>query len=155
MSQFNTSEANKASAMNAQNSMAAQQFNEQLITQVRQFDSDLDYKTGLWNAQNAQAVEQSNIAWRRASNTAGTAAQNASNQQAAQFAFGMSQAEQNYMWQELRDIAARNAAEDQSTKERAMSILSAIYSNPDLMTGKGEKYARDELAIDLENVIGI
>ena len=59
------------------------------------------------------------------------------------------------MWQELRDTAARNAAEDQSTRERAMNVLSAIYGNADLMTDKKTRYARDTLAPRLEKVIGI
>ena len=51
--------------------------------------------------QNAQAVEQSNIAWRRQANTATTAAQNASNQQAAQFAFGVSDSRAKFYMAEI------------------------------------------------------
>ena len=99
------------------------------------FDQELEFRTDQWNAQNAQAVEQSNIAWRRKANTIGTAAQNAANQQAAQFAFNMASAEQNHVWQNLRDSAAFSHAANQSARERAMQIMSSLYGNTEMMTG--------------------
>ena len=118
MQQFNTTEANRIAAINAQNDLAADQFNSQAQTQINLFDQDLAFKADQWNAQNAQAVEQSNIAWRRQCNTADTAAQHEANKMVGQFAFNMSQAEQNYMWQEARDKAAfKQQSKENNSKE--------------------------------------
>ena len=155
MNQFNTSEANRIAAINAQNDLDADKFNSQAQQQVNLFDADLAFKTDQWNAQNAQAVEQSNIAWRRKSNTMDTAAQNESNKMAAQFSFNMSMAEQNYMWQELRDKAAFAQQTSESTSERMMTVLSAIYGNAELMTYKKHSHARDTLAPKIERLLGL
>ena len=155
MNQFNTSEANRTAAINAQNDLAADQFNSQAQQQVNLFDQDLEFKKDQWNAQNAQAVEQSNVAWRRKSNTMDTAAQNESNKMAAQFSFNMSMAEQNYMWQELRDDAAFAQQTMENVKERAMQVLSSIYGNAELMTYKKHSNARDVLAPKLERLLGL
>lgn len=105
MSQFNTSETNRISALNEANDIDAQKFNNQLNTQISQYNSQVEFQREQWNAQNAQAVEQSNINWRRKANTINTAAENAANQQQAGFAYGMASAEQNFVWQSLRDDA--------------------------------------------------
>jgi len=160
MVQFNTAEANKIASINAQNELSAAQFTNQQKQQIAMFDQELSFKADQWNAQNAQAVEQSNIAWRRQANTIDTAAQNEANKAAAQMAFSMSQAEQNFMWQRMRDEAAFAQQTAENTKERAMQILSSIYGNSDLMGSKyapapGTNYARDTLAPRLEKIIDL
>ena len=52
------------------------------------------------------AVLQSNVEWRRKANLIDTAAQNASNQMAAQMQFNLDSAEQSFLWQNLRDEAS-------------------------------------------------
>ena len=153
MNQFNTSETNRNRAINAQNELDAQKFNNQIKSQIRMFDSELDFKTSQWNSQNAQAVEQSNIAWRRQANTIDTAAQNAANQQAAQMTFNMSQAEQDFLWQRLRDEAGYAQLRGENKKERAMQTLSALYGNTELMTDKRDSYARDTVSRNLEDIL--
>ena len=155
MEQFNASEANRTKAINQQNTLDSDKFNNQLVTQINQYNADLDFKTDSWNAQNAQAVEQSNIAWRRSANTATTAAQNAANQAASNFAFNMSTAEQNYLWQKLRDEATFAQATLESDKERALNLLVGIYGNKDLMTenNTASKRARNALAPALEIIL--
>ena len=48
---------------------------------IEKFNETTDFQREQWNAANAQAVEQSNVQWRRQANLADTAAQNAANQQ--------------------------------------------------------------------------
>tara|TARA_R110002020_G_scaffold198231_1_gene399446 strand:+ start:1978 stop:4830 length:2853 start_codon:yes stop_codon:yes gene_type:complete len=152
MTQFNSSEANKVSAINAGNTLEASRFNNQLAVQIEQYDRELEFRTNSWNATNAQAVEQSNVTWRRKANTLETAANNAANQQAAQFAFNLSASEQNFVWQSLRDNAAFNQQTSQNKAERAMQILSAIYGNTELMKKK-ERAIVQPLADSLEFII--
>ena len=142
MEQFNATEANRAEALNAQNKSEADKFNNQLSTQIAQYDSQIEFQREQWNAQNAQAVEQSNINWRRKANTINTAAENAANQQGAQFAFNMSAAEQNFVWQSLRDDAAFSQQSNLAQREQAMQLLSSIYGNSELMGGKHSKFDR-------------
>ena len=150
--QFNATESNKASALDAGNTLEASRFNNQLATQIAQYDNDVQFRTDSWNVANAQAVEQSNVAWRRKQNTLDTAAQNAANQQAAQFAYGITAAEQNYVWQSLRDNAAFNQQTMENTAERGMQILSSIYANTVLMEKSNRGVVRP-LANALERII--
>ena len=75
------------------------------MNQVRQFNEQIDFNREQFNVQNAQAIEQSNIEWRRKANLADTAAQNAINQQNTRMAFDLSTQAQAFLWQELRDQA--------------------------------------------------
>jgi hypothetical protein len=153
MQQFNASETNRVSAINAQNDLAADKFNSELASKVEMFDQQLEFQTDSWNAQNAQAVEQANIEWRRKSNTIDTAAQNAANQAVAKMSFNMSMGEQNYMWQKLRDDAAFSQQSEENAKERAMSLLSSLYGNAELMSdSKGQNVAIN-LGNSLEYII--
>ena len=136
MTQFNAAEKNRMAAMDAGNALEADKFNTQIATQVDQFNSDQDFKAEQWNAANAQAVEQSNVTWRRNINTAETAAQNAANQQSASFQFDMDKTTQTQMWQNLRDDAAFNFQAGQSTIDRKVQILNSALSNAEFMTSK-------------------
>ncbi len=125
--QFNASEKNKMSAQQAGNDLQAQQFNVQMNANIQQFNEQQNFQRDQWNAANAQAIEQSNTQWRRQANTANTAAQNAANQQNAQFAFNLTAQEQTQLWQQLRDEAnyiRQNFENEQSRK--AQMIATAI-----------------------------
>jgi len=65
----------------------------------------MDFERDKFNVANAQAIEQSNLAWRRQVNTINTAAANQVAMQNAQNAFNMSAQAQSFLWQELRDQA--------------------------------------------------
>jgi hypothetical protein len=134
MAQFNAQETNRLAALDSGNALEANKFNAQVIIQVDQFNADQDFKAEQWNAANAQAIEQSNITWRRNTNTAETAAQNAANQQAASFQFDMDKTTQAQLWQTIRDDAAFNFQADQSTIERKVQILNAALQNAEFMT---------------------
>ena len=117
------------------------------------FDQEVEFRTDSWNAQNAQAIEQANIEWRRKANTMDTAAQNASNQAAAKMSFNMSMGEQNYMWQKLRDDAAFTQQSGENSKERAMSLLTSLYGNAELMRDSKGRNVAIALGNSLEFII--
>ncbi len=154
MNQFNASETNRTSAINAQNNLQAQQFNSQLQQQITMFDEELDFKTDQWNAQNAQAVEQANVQWRRQANTINTAAQNEANKMSAQMSFNMTQAEQDFLWQKMRDEAGFTQMTAENKKERAMQVLSALYGNTELMDSKRGDLIQTTVARRLEAILG-
>ena len=153
MQQFNATETNRTNAINVQNNLKAQEFNNQLQQQLTMFEEELDFKASQWNAQNAQAVEQANVQWRRQANTINTAAQNEANKMSAQMSFNMTQSEQDFLWQQMRDQAGFSQMTAENKKERAMQALSAMYGNTELMTEKNS-YARDVVGRRLEVILG-
>ena len=103
------------------------------INQVNQFNAQLDYNRQQWNAANEQAVINSNVNWRRQSNMANTAAQNAVNQQNAQNAFGLTSSALSFLWQELRDQADFDfrAYENENYKEAENNFKFILESKTD------------------------
>ena len=100
------------------------------------FDQELEFRTDSWNAANAQAVEQSNIEWRRKANTLDTAAQNDANRQAAAFQFNLSSNAQAALWQEVRDQATFDQQSSESAKDRALNLLNAALGNDTFLKAK-------------------
>jgi hypothetical protein len=115
--------------VNAGNDLQAEQINAQLTAQVDQFNANVDFQTAQWNAANAQAVEQSNLQWRRSANTADTAAQNAINQQNTQNTFDISSQAQASIWQELRDTAAFTFQGEQNQQDREAQLYATAIGN--------------------------
>ena len=134
MAQFNATEENRVAAINAGNAIDAAKFNNQLTTQLKQFNESMDLQREQWNAANAQAVEQSNIQWRRQANTIDTAAQNAANQENAAKSFQISAADQNFIWQTLRDEAAYLRQSYENNEQRKTTLYATAISN-DIDTG--------------------
>ena len=135
MAQFNTAEENRVAAMNAGNAIDAAKFNNQIKVQVDSFNEQYDLQREQWNAANAQAIEQSNITWRRNANTIDTAATNATNQENAAKAFQISAADQNFIWQELRDEAAYLRQAYENEEQRTTTLYATAISND--VGGKG------------------
>jgi hypothetical protein len=94
----------------------------------------MDLQRDQWNATNAQAIEQSNVQWRRQANTIDTAAINAVNQENAAKAFQISAADQNFMWQEMRDEAVYLRQAYENTEQRKTTLYATAISN-DIDTG--------------------
>ena len=144
MEQFNATQSNAASARDADRLADVSKFNEQLASQIDQFNAKQDFSRKQWNAQNAQIVEASNVEWRRKANTIDTAAQNAVNQQNAQNAFAMSTQAQAFLWQELRDQADFDFRAFENEENRSAQILATAIANE----GKaGERYSDSTLSL--------
>ena len=129
MSQFNASEANRLAAINEGNTLDAAKFTNQMNAQIDQFNTQIDFQRDQWNKQNAQAVEQSNVNWRRQTNMAETAAQNASNQLQAQQLFSLDQTEQAFLWQQLRDEATYYRQQYESEQQRKTTLYATALAN--------------------------
>jgi|TARA_R110000822_G_scaffold19780_3_gene64227 hypothetical protein len=103
--QFNTQSKNVAAARDSDRTADINKANASILNQTNQFNAQLDFNREQWNAANEQAILNSNVDWRRKANLADTAAQNEVNRQNVQNAFGLTQAAQSFLWQELRDQA--------------------------------------------------
>jgi len=127
MEQFNVQETNRQAAVEAGNQLQADSITAQINADLGKFNEQSDLQRDQWNAANAQAIEQSNVQWRRQANTADTAAANAANQQNVQNAYNISALDQTQIWQTLRDEAAyvRQAYENNEQRE-AQLIATAI-----------------------------
>ena len=139
INQFNVAQANASAQFNAQQKNAAEarragleadinKANAAIINQVEQFNAQLDYNRAQWNATNQQAVQQSNVNWRRKANLADTAAANAINQQNVANAFGLTSSAQSFLWQELRDQASFDFQFADNTATRKNNAMIAAAS---------------------------
>ena len=145
MSKFNAEESNRMKAEGARNVLSAATSTAQLATDVSKFNAESENQRRQWNAANAQAIEQSNIAWRRTSNLADTAATNAANQQNVQNEYNISSIELSQMWQQVRDEAtfAHNTA--QNYQNRVTQLYGMALGN----AGAAASAAGPQATIDL------
>ncbi len=126
--QFNAQQQNAAAARDANRVTEINRANAAILNQVNQFNAQLDFNRQQWNAANEQAVIQSNVTWRRQSNTANTAAQNAANQQNVQNAFGLTSSALSFLWQELRDQADYDFRAGENAANRKLQAMIAAAS---------------------------
>ena len=147
--QFNSAETNRVAAINAGNELQAEQFMAQIQTQIRQFNSNQDAQIEQFNTSNSQAIEQSNVEWRRKTNLADSAAQNAANQQQSSYQFDLDKTALSQAWQSLRDQAAFDMTEYQNDKERQISAINAVLSNEAFMTSDAYSAKREKLLATL------
>ena len=144
ISQFNSQQINASKQFNAQQSNAAEarragreadlnKANAAIVNQTKQFNETMDFNRDQFNTQNALAIQQSNVEWRRRANLADTAAQNAINQENAKMAYGMTTAAQAFLWQELRDQADYNFrwANDSATR-KVQAMIAASSAEGDV-----------------------
>ena len=137
MRQFNATEVNRQAAIKAGNELEAEKATAQLRADVEKFNEQVDLQRDQWNAANAQAVEQSNIAWRRQANTINTAAQNAANQQHAQNVFNLNNAELAQLWQQLRDESSYvNSSYENEQNRKAQLYATAIGNEANASKGR-------------------
>jgi len=129
MESFNVTEANRTAAIEAGNTLQADTFTAQLEADISKFNASIDNQRDTWNASNAQAVEQSNISWRRQANTIDTAAANAANQQNVQNAYNISALDQTQMWQQLRDEAAYVRQSYENNEQREAQLIATAIGN--------------------------
>jgi len=139
--QFNAQASNAAEARDAQRLTDVNRANAAIMNQVEQFNEQQNFNRQQWNSANAQAVINSNIDWRRRANTADTAAQNAVNQQNAQNAFGLTQAANSFLWQELRDQADYDFRWTNDTANRKLqAMMSAASAEGDAAKYWGQNF---------------
>jgi hypothetical protein len=144
MEQFNTQETNRQAAIEAGNQLQADIATAQLDVEVQKFNEQSDLQRDQWNAANAQAIEQSNVQWRRQANTADTAAANAANQQNVQNAYNISALDQTQLWQQLRDEAAYVRQAYENNEQREAQLIATAIGNE---SGAGEDAGTTTLSL--------
>ena len=165
VNQFNTAQANATKQFNTQQQNAAEarrvgieadinKANAAIVNQTKQFNAQLDFQRDQWNAANQQAVQQSNVNWRRKANLADTAAANAVNQQNVQNAFGLTQAAQSFLWQELRDQASYDFQwADNTATRKNNAMIAAASSEGDAAKNWSANY--DNVASTVDRIFGV
>jgi hypothetical protein len=129
VSQFNAQQSNAQRALEFQIGADISKANATMVNNISQFNAQQDFERDKFNVTNAQAIEQSNLAWRRQANTINTAAQNAINQQNAQNAFQMSSQAQAFLWQELRDQANYSWQSSENDQNRKAQLYAQALAN--------------------------
>tara|TARA_R100001594_G_scaffold57935_1_gene91905 strand:+ start:101 stop:2704 length:2604 start_codon:yes stop_codon:yes gene_type:complete len=129
MAQFNANSKNAAEARRVGIEADISKANAAMINDIAKYNSQRDFERVKWNTANAQAIEMSNVDWRRKLNLADTAAQNQVNMQNAMNAFDLEKTSMAMMWQELRDKADYEfkAAENEAT--RKTQLLATALGN--------------------------
>jgi hypothetical protein len=129
MSQYNATQDNAAAARKKGIAADVSKFNAQLMTQNNQFNTQIEFNREQWNKANAQAVEQSNVQWRRQANLVNTAALNETMKLNAQMSFGLSNQALNSLWMELRDQAEFNFKWQDNEATRKAQLLATAIAN--------------------------
>jgi len=129
MNQYNVTESNRVAALNQNNALEAERLQNQLNSEIEKFNSQLEYNKNQFNTQNANLIEQSNVQWRRQTNTANTAGVNAVNQANAMNAFNLSNQGLSFLWQEMRDAAKWEYESAQNAEERQTNLAIAALGN--------------------------
>ena len=127
MNQYAQSEANKISALNAQNTVAVEEANAARESAINQFNATVDNQRQQFNVNNQREIDQSNVVWRRAVNTANTAGTNAVNQTNAQNLLNLSNWAVSAAWQQWRDEASWvNTASENSQNRNHNLAMAAL-----------------------------
>ena len=126
--QFNVAAQNAANARNTQIASDIAKENAKLKQEADKYNVELSFQREQFNANNAAQVEAANVQWRRQSNTAATAAQNAVNMQNAQNAFNLTASANAFLWQEFRDQADFAFRESENAENRTSQIISTALS---------------------------
>jgi len=151
--QFNATAKDRAAAIDAGNELQAASLQAQMDTDIAKFNEQQDFQRDQWNASNAQAVEQSNVQWRRQANLADTAAQNSANQQNAQIAYNLTSQEQTQLWQQLRDEAAYIRQNFENEQQRKAQMLATAIGNEKVFKSDNTTKVSDLLRT-LDSAIG-
>jgi hypothetical protein len=125
MNQYAVSEQNKISALNAQNEVAVAEANAAREAAINQFNATLESQRQQFNVNNQREIDQSNVVWRRAINTANTAAVNAANQANAQNLLNLSNWAISAAWQQWRDEASWVNTASENDKNRNHNLAMA------------------------------
>jgi hypothetical protein len=127
MNQYAQSEANKISALNAQNEVAVDEANASRESAINQFNATVENQRQQFNVNNQREIDQSNVVWRRAVNTANTASTNATNQTNAQNLLNLSNWAVSAAWQQWRDEASWiNTASENSQNRNHNLAMAAL-----------------------------
>jgi len=116
---------------NANREASMRQYNTSESNAMKQYNATLKDSRAKFNANMSFAVDQSNVVWRRAVNTANTALQNETNRIDVQNTFTASQTALNSLWQNYRDNASWNfqKGENQLQREHAIGLAALEFAN--------------------------
>ena len=155
MEQFNVSEENRGAALDANNQIEVDKINATISSEISKFNATLEDSREKWNAANAQAVEQSNVEWRRHANTMDTAAQNAANATNVANAFGLSSRDSAFLWQELRDNMNKDFSRQLTKEERQIALINSSIQSEKFMTEGRWSQARTNIFDLMGQFLGI
>jgi len=141
-------------AANANRVAAMEQFNAGETNAMAQYNASLRDARAKFNANMQFAIDQSNVQWRRQTNTAATAVQNETNRINVQNQLNVSQNALNNLWQMYRDNAAWNFQKSESELQRQheVGIMAMEFANTKELYSQEQK---DNLAMGVGNWIAL
>lgn len=113
---------------NAQLGTQTAQFNATQQNAMTQFLNTTNSQIAEFNSQNQLLVDQSNVQWQRAINTANTAGDNAANQANTMNTFNLQQTDLNNLWQQARDEASWSLTSSENSQNRALTLVNSALN---------------------------
>ena len=135
---FNVNSKNAAEARRTNREADLAKSNAAMINDISKHNSMLAFETEKFNVNNAQIVEANNVDWRRKTNLANTAADNAINMQNAMNSLGLQKTAMAMVWQELSDEASHAFTAAQNEATRKTQLLATALGNEG--AGAGENW---------------
>lgn len=132
MNDFAKSQAQLDQQINLNNSTVlsnTEQFNANVMNRATEFWASMDSQRDLFNSQQSQAIEQSNVSWRRQINLTNTAIDNQVLATNVQNAFNLSNQALSFLWQEMRDEAQWEFQGDQASLDRRNRLEANVIAN--------------------------
>ena len=129
MTQFNANSKNAAEARRVGIEADLAKANAAMVNDIAKFNTQVEFDRTKWNQMNAQAVEMSNVDWRRKQNLADTAAQNQVNMQNAMNAYDLEKTSMAMLWQEMRDKADYEFKASENEATRKTQLLATALGN--------------------------
>lgn len=105
-----------------------EKFNAGEYNKLIEFYDNLNSQLDMFNTQNQLIIDQSNVQWQRAVNTANTAGINSANNANVQNLFNMSQTDLNLLWQQARDEASWSVTSQENSQNRLLSLTNSALN---------------------------
>jgi hypothetical protein len=151
MEQMNVAAKNAMEQMNVSARNTTEQFNVTQFNTMEQFNAaqrlqyaQLEIDAEKWNAENALAIQKTNVEWRRTTNTANTAAVNSANMINAQNYFNISSQAQANLLQRSRDVFQWANQTGENERDRAFQMTMYAMQQEDYLDALDDQ-AKDDI----------
>ena len=126
---FNKNSKNAAEARRLAVDADLSKANAAMVNDIAKHNSMVEFERNKFNTEKAQMVEVSNVDWRRRTNLANTAANNAVSMQNAMNSYDLEKTAMAMIWQENRDKAHYEWQSSQNEATRKTQLLATALGN--------------------------
>ena len=155
MTQFNQQLKEQRDARVSGNNIQVALTEAEMTKQLDIFNRQREDQRYQFNTQNQVAIEQAYVNYLRNASMADTAAQNEANRINVQNSFGMTAAEQAFLYQQLRDEAAYIRQSYENDETRTTQLYIAAIGNESAAGEKGKYSHMGTMINGIKNALGL